>query len=191
MRCHADTFHIPMRGGPAYVDAHVHLRAGVIGKNGQSRDASQPCNSSPSSRQCPTHMRKDQMIKIQNGFSFQRLIHLQVNHAAPSPLRTETLRYNLIICQRFPLACFNSDQIEKGPRLYQQPDVEPQETEYQLRKSEAADNQGWVRLGSDRQRFGTPAKSRMNGERRPRRPKIRKPSRSQRPRSLLNSAVRI
>lgn len=116
-------------------------------------------------------------------------LHICVCHAAPAPLRTETLRYHLIICQRFPLACFNSDQIDKGPPVYQQIDAELQESKQQLRKSEVANNQSWsphsiTRLGSDRPRFKTPA-------RRPRRPRNRKPLMKLRLRTLLNSAVRI
>ena len=60
-----------------------------------------------------------------------------------------TLRYHLIICQRFPLACFNSDQIDKGPPVYQQIDAELQESKQQLRKSEVANNQSWVRSIKD------------------------------------------
>ena len=68
-----------------------------------------------------------------------------MNHAAPAPLRTEAIRYNLILCQRFPLACFNSDQIDKGPRVYRQPEVERQKSEDNLKNNEAEGNQILVR----------------------------------------------
>ena len=47
------------------------------------------------------------------------------------------------------MACFNSDQIDKGPPVYQQPDAELQESKQQLRKSEVANNQSWVRSIKD------------------------------------------
>ena len=47
------------------------------------------------------------------------------------------------------MACFNSDQIDKGPPVHQQIDTELQESKQQLRKSEVVNNQSWVRSIKD------------------------------------------